>query len=135
MSNSNFSDTYWNRVNVIASKGVGSKFISSYIKNTTISNCNFSYINLDESKMENVKIEGSKLNNGSMSQCKCKNIIWEKAELEHLNCFKTSLKDMDFTSSNISDIILSDDCSELKGVVVDVYQAVELAKRLGIIIK
>ncbi|MCI9076787.1 MAG: hypothetical protein HFH10_13590 [Dorea sp.] len=42
---------------------------------------------------------------------------------------------MDFSDSVITELLLSDDSRELKGAIVDLYQAAELAKRLGIIIK
>ena len=42
---------------------------------------------------------------------------------------------MDFSDSDISDLVLSDDCSELKGAVVDLYQAAELSRRMGLVIK
>lgn len=49
--------------------------------------------------------------------------------------FKTSLKDIDFATCDIEEIIVSDTMEELKGVKVNLAQAVSLAKRLGIIIK
>ena len=49
--------------------------------------------------------------------------------------FKTPLKGMDFTTCDIKGLVLSDECSEVRGAVMDLYQAAELAKRLGIVIK
>lgn len=45
------------------------------------------------------------------------------------------MKDIDFATCDIEEIIVSDTMEELKGVKVNLAQAVSLAKRLGIIIK
>ena len=42
---------------------------------------------------------------------------------------------MDFTTCDIKGLVLSDECSEVRGAVMVLYQAAELAKRLGIVIK
>ena len=42
---------------------------------------------------------------------------------------------MDFSDSEIGGITVSDDNGELSGVTVDLYQAAQLAKKMGIIIK
>ena len=42
---------------------------------------------------------------------------------------------MDFTTSQIDGLVLSDSCEELRGLTVDLYQAAELSKRLGLMIK
>ena len=42
--------------------------------------------------------------------------------------FKTSLKDIDFATCDIEEIIVSDTMEELKGVKVNLAQAVSLAK-------
>lgn len=45
------------------------------------------------------------------------------------------MRGVDFSDSTIHGLVLSDDYSELQGAVVDLYQAAELAKRLGVVIK
>ena len=47
--------------------------------------------------------------------------------------FRTNLKGIDFSTSNIDGIII--DKEDLKGLIVNQFQAVELSKLLGIVVK
>lgn len=116
-------------------KGVGAKFTESIIKNLSIVDSNFNYSNFDMSRFENVCIEKTKLDSSNMAGCQCKNMFWKEVSLINASFFKTPLRGMDFSDSQITGLVLSDDHSELRGATVDVYQAAELAKRLGVIIK
>lgn len=49
--------------------------------------------------------------------------------------FRTPLKDLDFTTCTLEGISVSDGGSELQGAVVNLYQAAELARLLGVIVK
>ena len=60
---------------------------------------------------------------------------FSQVSLQNASFFKTPLKGMDFTTCDIKGLVLSDECSEVRGAVMDLYQAAELAKRLGIVIK
>lgn len=134
-SNADFSDGYFNRCQMISSKGVGAKFSGSTIQNMVFSDCNLEYGNFDSSKFEKVRFCDTTLSHGAISQCKCKDISFQKVCFHGASFFKTPLKGMDFTSSDITGLVLSDECMELKGAVVDLYQAAELAKHLGVLIK
>ena len=48
------------------------------------------------------------------------------------NFFNTKLAGIDFSTSNIEGIILSNNFKELKGIKANEIQAIELAKLLGI---
>lgn len=134
-SNSNFSDGYFNRCHFLTSKGLGARFCGCVLQNVIIKECNLNYANFDSSKLEKIRIADTQLNNGNISQCKCKGVAWSGTRLTEASFFKTSLRGMDFTTCDISGLSLSDELMELKGAVVDLYQAAELAKRLGLVIK
>ena len=93
------------------------------------------YLNLDGSKLESFRVEDTDLENGNFAQCKCKGVTFSQVRLQNASFFKTPLKGMDFTTCDIKGLGLSDECSEVRGAVMDLYQAAELAKRLGIVIK
>ena len=93
------------------------------------------YLNLDGSKLESFRVEDTDLENGNFAQCKCKGVTFSQVRLQNASFFKTPLKGMDFTTCDIKGLVLSDECSEVRGAVMDLYQAAELAKRLGIVIK
>jgi len=126
---------YIDRAAFISCKGVGVKFADSIIKNFSVVDSNFNYSNFDMSRFENVWIEKTKLDSGNMAGCKCKQMFWKETSLMNTSFFKTPLRGMDFSDSQITGLVLSDDHSELRGVIVDLYQAAELAKRLGVVIK
>ena len=48
------------------------------------------------------------------------------------NFFNTKLEGIDFSTSNIDGIIVSDNFKELKGIKVNEIQAIELSKLIGI---
>lgn len=134
-SGCNLSNGYFERVQFQSCKGMGTRFSDSVFKHIKLDNCNFNYANFDNCKLENIKIEQTELNSGSIAQCKCKNVQWEKVNLKNTSFFHTSLGGMDLSDCDIAGLVLSDTNEELKGATVDLYQAAELAKRLGIIIK
>lgn len=65
-------------------------------------------------------------------EIKVKDFEFNDVSLINSEIFKTDLQDMDFRSTNIEGIKI--DLYSLKGIHVDVYQAVELSKLLGIIV-
>lgn len=135
LSGSHFNDSFLKQVRLCGSKGTGTRFISSSIKDLMVRDCGLDYSNFNGSKLEGVRFEDCDLSNGDFGQCRCKNVSWDRVNLQNTSFFKTSLKGMDFTTSTIKGLVLSDECSELKGLTVDLYQAAELAGRLGVIIK
>ena len=129
------SNTYFNRAEYLSCKGVGTKFAGSVCKNMVLRECNLNYANFDACKLENLLVDKTELNSSNLTQCKCKDIQWRQAALTNASFFKTPMRGMDFSDSEIKGLVLSDDNQELKGAVVDLYQAAQLSKRLGIIIK
>ena len=69
------------------------------------------------------------------TSCKLKNFKVIRVRMAETSFFHTPLAGIDFTSCELRALALSQESTELKGAVVDLYQAAELAKRLGLIIK
>lgn len=135
LSGSNFQSGYFSRVIFESCKAVGTKFTETRMHQITIDNCSMNYANFDNSVLKGMAFENTELNSSNISQCHCKDIVWKNTGLINASFFKTSLYGMDFTDCTINGLVLSDDSSELRGVIVDIYQAAELAKRLGVTIK
>ena len=55
--------------------------------------------------------------------------------LNQVNFFHTPLEHVDLTTCTIDELVLSEHCDELKGAVVDLYQAAELSRRMGLVVK
>lgn len=134
-SNCVFHDSFWRRTKIRSSKGTGAKITGSSLKDVAISDCSMEYVNFDDSKLECFLVEDSDMENGNFAQCRCKQVWWNGVRLKNASFFKTPLKGMDFTTCEIKGIVLSDECSEVRGAVMDLYQAAELAARLGVVIK
>lgn len=81
------------------------------------------------------KIQDTDFTEAGFSKCRFVNFWVDNVCFRKASFFKTSLKDIDFATCDIEEIIVSDTMEELKGVKVNLAQAVSLAKRLGIIVK
>ena len=75
------------------------------------------------------------MEHGNITACKMKDIQVLRTDFTLASFFKTPLKGIDFTECTIDRITVSEELSELKGAIINPYQAVELAKFLGVIIK
>ena len=63
--------------------------------------------------------------------CSLKQMKLDQSQFINTEFFKTPLKDLDFTTCILEGISVSTEGNELKGALVNVYQAAELAKLLG----
>lgn len=130
-----FDDSNFDRVEFLSCKAVGARFTANRMINVAMKDCNMDYVNMDNSILKQLLLENVQLNSSNLSHCRCRDILWNHVQLTNASFFKTPLRGMDFTESDINGLILSDDNEELKGAVVDIYQAAELAKRMGLTIK
>lgn len=135
LSGCNFDDGYMERTAFYSCKGVGAKLTGMVLRHFSMEECNFDDVNFDSSRLEQVQFLRTRFNNGNLSACRCNQVFWSEAELKNVSFFKTSLRGMDFSDSEITGIVVSDDNRELSGATVDLYQAAELAKKMGVIIK
>ena len=67
-----------------------------------------------------------------LSEVKFKKISLTTVDFTSCDFFKTPLKSVDFSNCNIDSIMLSDQYSELRGVKINMFQAIEIAKLLGV---
>lgn len=134
-SNSNFSDAYFKCCSFRKCKAVGADFYGSRINHVTFSECNFMGTGFDAAYMSFVKMENVDFTEAGFSKCRFANFWADNVCFCKVNFFKTSLKDIDFSTCDIEEIVLSDTMEELKGAKVHLAQAVALAKRLGIVVK
>ena len=83
--------------------------------------------------MKRVSFSRSDFSGGSFGGCQVEGVFFDQCNLCECDFFHTPLDGMDFTTSQISGILLSG--SELKGAVVTPLQAAELASLLGLIVR
>ncbi|PXV91751.1 uncharacterized protein YjbI with pentapeptide repeats [Lachnotalea glycerini] len=135
LSNCDMSQSYFNRCEFVTDKALGAKFSKSIMKDVSIAESNFEYVNMTDVSIQVAELANSNFNNASLAECKLKNLMCDKVDFVNANFFHTPLKGLDFTKSTITGIVVSDTMSELKGVIIDLYQAAELARMLGVVIK
>ena len=111
------------------------EFCESIFRHTDVIDGSYIYGNFSKAIWENGKIEGSLFQNSFMSENKLKKMKFEKVNFKNTDFFKTKLKGMDLSSCVLEGIKVSDEFSELKGIKIDVSQAVDMVLVFGIQIK
>ncbi len=134
-SNCTMTQGYFSRCEFITCKALGAKFVEALFKDVTIQESNFAYVNMDKASINTMKIAASTFENANLTECQLKNLECEQVLFTKTNFFKTALKGIDFTKNTITNVIVSAEGTELRGAVVDLYQAAELAKLFGVIIR
>lgn len=133
--NSSFNDAYFKCCSFRSCKTVGADFYGSRINHVTFDECYAADAGFDTARMSYVKAENTDFTEASFSKCRLIHVEWKNVCFEKANFFKTLLRGVDFSECNISGITLSDGKGELEGIIVNMFQAVELAKGMGMIIK
>lgn len=132
-SNCLFREGSFIRVEIRNSKFVGCDFSDSRVYHLMSRETIFRYANFSSASLEEVLFEKCDLSNSSCTECKLKNTYFELSKLIQTQFFKTKLKGIDISTCEISGIITT--FEDIKGLTVNNFQAIELSKLLGIIIK
>lgn len=135
LSNCNFDDTSLVRCHFRATKAIGFRACGSALLHTRFTGCILRYTVFDNTILDRVEYLECDLTEAFLTACKPKFFAMEKCSLVRTNFQKTRLRGMDITSCTLEDIIVSPDFHELRGLVVDTFQAAELARMLGLIIQ
>uniref|UniRef100_UPI00359C577F hypothetical protein n=1 Tax=Faecalicatena contorta TaxID=39482 RepID=UPI00359C577F len=69
---------------------------------------------------------------GFFSEVKLKKTGFSKCDFTKVDFFRTGLKGIDFSDSTIEGIMVSDSYREVAGMKINMFQAVEIAKLLGV---
>lgn len=133
LSNTDFESCCFIRCEFKNCKLSGCNFMESRLYNVSIINTNASYINLALANLENVLFSETILRNSYFQENKLKNVYFEKADLTQAQFTKTSLKDVDLLTSFIAGLAIS--IENIRGAIIDTYQASDLLYLLGIKIK
>ena len=134
-SNSSMNDVSFRSCAFENCKALGTDFYGSIIRHVSMKNCNFRDAGMDAVRMSYVKAYHTDFTEASFSKCNITNVDWKDDCFKNASFFKTWLKDIDLTECDITGIVISDAKDELREVVVNLEQAIMLAKRLGIVIK
>ncbi len=131
----NFSDSWFTRCEFKTVKNAGADFRNSKLFDVTIDDSHFRYSNFSASGFNTCAILNSDMSDTFFAECIFKSVVLDTSKFIRTDFFKTPLKTLDFSTCVLESICISDEYKELKGVIVNTFQATELAKFLGIIIK
>lgn len=130
-----FSGGIFSRCEFMGSKCIGGDFTSASFIDLTIKNSSFRYANFTSSRFDRVCIQSCDMRGAFLARCSLKNTLFSETDFTEGEFFQTSLSGMDLTSCKIFGVRFSDGAPEIKGATVDMYQAAELARLLGVKIK
>lgn len=133
LSNTDFGECNFYRVEFINCKLLGCDLGGSVFNHVLIESSNGIYSNFTNGKIRNTLIQNSDFRNGAFNNCKIESFSFENCNLSESEFSHTPLKGMDLRNSRIENLHCN--IPDLRGAVVSSYQAVELAKQIGIIIK
>lgn len=135
LSNCDFSSSYFARCEMLAVKGVGANMSRCFLGHTFCENSNFRYANFDTAKFDKFVFAHCDLSEAFLSNCTFKVIEFDETELNRTNISHTSFNGIDLSTCNLQALVVSAGAHELRGMVVNMFQAADLAKLLGITIK
>lgn len=134
-SGSDFSSCYFNRCEVNRCKWMGANLSAVMLRHVTMTQNNFVMVTFDYSKWNTVRATENDMSSANFYQCEFTQFQFGDTRLCGAVFFKTPLKGMNLTNAQIDGLVVSDRLEELKGAEVNLLQAVELAKLLGVIIR
>lgn len=98
--------------------------------------CRGEYMNLSMSKMRYIQFTRSNLQGAGIEGCQLTNVTFDACNLMEAELYRTSLKGIDLSNSEISGIRITNLANnELRGSSVSSLQALDLVRMLGVEIK
>lgn len=134
----NFSNTVFNECTFIKCefyncKITGCNFIENVLYNVTFQDVNASYASLSMSSIDKCLFKDTLLKNSYFQETKTKSIYFNNVDLTQAQFFKTSLSKIDLSSCKIEGIAISTE--DIKGAIIEPFQAVDLMYLIGVKVK
>ena len=134
-SNSKFSEAYFERCQFSHCKCIGVDMSLTMIKSTKFEQSNFTYSSFNQTKMLDVFFDRIDFSEASMGEAKLKKFAAKNSLFVKNNFFQTLLAGVDFTGNELIAPMVSSPPYELKGMMIDQFQAADLIGLLGVIVK
>lgn len=112
-SNTNFQNSDFMKVKFINCKLVGCKFIDAIFSEVTMNNNNLQYSDLYHTEWKHVNSKKNNYTSASIQECHFKHVIFDLDCFRQAQLFKTKLKEIDFSSCDISGIVV--DIGDIRG--------------------
>ncbi len=133
-SNSKFTEAYFERCQFIRCKCIGVDMSFTMSKNTKLEQSNFTYSSFNQAKLLEVFFDQVDFSEASMGEAKLKKFATKNSLFIKTNFFQTLLAGVDFTGNELIAPMVSSPPFELKGMIIDQFQAAELIGLLGVIV-
>lgn len=133
LSNCNFESASFAKVKFINCKLIGSLFINSSLLSVSFRDSIIDYSNFDSTSFKETSFTNSSINFVNFDNSMLKKFAITNSSCTKASFLRTNLNGVDLSSDDISGIVV--DIPSLEGLKVNINQAVELSKLLGIIIK
>ena len=131
-SNARWPECRFERVEFRNCKLLGTDLTASLWRHVLMQEVNGEYANFTEGGIQTLLFSHCELANASISDCAWKSLQFQHCNLTSCELLHTSLKGLDLRSCQLSGLKLAG--PELQGAIVTSFQAVELARFLGIVI-
>lgn len=132
LSNSRFRNAYFKNCRFTGCRMEGASFASASFKSCVFEKCGCAYCSFVSTLWENTNAEDCDLQKSFFSEAVLRKPVFRKVNFAGTDFFRTKLKGIDLSECVITDIMVSDTYAELAGLKVNVMQAAELAKLLGV---
>lgn len=132
-SNCLFREGSFIRVEMRNCKMLGCDFSDSRIYHMASIETFYEYANFSNANLEEVVFNRCDLTNTSLSECKIKHVYFENSKLIRTQFFKTNLANVDISTCEIEGLVVR--IEDMHGLIVNSFQAIELSKLIGIVIK
>ncbi len=134
-SNCNFAEANFTRCTFASCKFTGADFTEAVFYRVELRDSTVSYASFSKAKLGDMDVRSSDFSHADIAEARLVRAAFDDVRFVGTSFFRTSLDGVDLTSCQLSDIVLSDAMGELRGCVMDLYQAAGIAQRLGVTIK
>jgi uncharacterized protein YjbI with pentapeptide repeats len=135
LSNNKFAGSYFERCQFVSCKCVGIDMSGSIVKQVTFESSNFQYSTFNKIKMTDVLFENINFSESSMSEAKLNRFKAVNSRFIKNNLYKTMLAGVDFTDNEFVAPTVSTLPIELKGAIINTFQAIDLIGLWGVVVR
>lgn len=128
-------ESYFSRCRLQSCKALGANFAEGRLFNVVFIGCQLRYACFDQTRWDRVQAEETCLAECMVTNAALKQLSFAQTDLSGACFTGTPLKGVDLRGCVLANFSCSEDNRELRGAVVDLMQAAELARLLGVIIR
>ncbi|HEY3230578.1 MAG TPA: pentapeptide repeat-containing protein [Roseiflexaceae bacterium] len=125
--------TLFNRVEVLGCRMVGWRASDGSLRNVLIKGCNGIGAQFWSTVFKGVRFENCILRDADFQRADLSGVVFDKCDLSNAKMSDAKLAGADFRGSKIEGVRLG--LKELQGAIVDVEQAIGIARLLGVVVK